>query len=316
MNTTEFEVAVREAGGIRDADPDYTSAVILRLGDRCLIENFAETVLKTRQGFWRQTVAYSVTAGQATYRLPRRALGGIIETAEIQYGSSGDFVPLVPVTPGRKYQRQTGARVHNYSLDGDDLTLRPTPTSTHTLRITYFLRPPTLQAAQATTAGYVTDVDTSARTVTMSANTTQVADPGPPLITAVGALASGTPVDIVRPSGRFELSLVDGSQTLSGLVLTFAAGTDLSRVAVGDRVRQAGYSDWPQLPLEQHQALADYTAAVIASNKGDHEKAKLLAGRASAAQNRMVSVSVPRAQAQSPALISRHSFLRQRTRRW
>lgn len=310
MNSTQLIAAVRQIS-TTDNDPDYDDAAILALLNSSLLDRFKAPMVTCRQGYWRQKKLITITAGQANYRVPRRTVDGVIEMVEIQDTSGGTFRPLVPQTQGQVYRYQRDGTPRAYAIDGDSINIRPTPTATATLRVTYPLMPSTLVAPQAVTAGYIFSAPSPGDlTLAMSATITVQVDPGPPRVDAPGNLASSVAIDIVRADGTFELSLVGVTQTLSTLTMTFPAGTDLSRVQVGDRVRQAGYSEWPCLPLGLHQALADYTAAVVLLNKGDLEKAKVFAGKASDAIERTVDVVTPRAKAQPPSLTPRYSYLR------
>ena len=314
MDSTEAIASVREIS-TTDEDPDYDDAAILRLLNKSLVERFTEAMITARSGYWRQKALIPITAGQPNYRVPRRAVNGIVEMVEIQDSTGGTFRMLAPMTPGRVYRYQGQGTPRAYAIDGDSINLRPEPTSAGaTLRVTYFLSPSTLVAPESITAGYVQAVDVSGLGVTITTIPALRVDPGPPIVSVAGDLVNGTPVDIVRPDGTFELSLVAVPVTLvdpvSAYNITFPVGTDLSRVQVGDRMRQAGYSEWPMLPLGLHQALCDYTAAIVLLNKGDVEKAKLFAGKSDSAIDRVVDVVVPRAKAQPPTLTPRFSFLR------
>jgi len=311
---------------LTDFDTDYDDDAILRLLNESLRDRFTHPLITARAGYWRQKALLSVEAGQPNYRIPYRAVDGIVEMVEIRDSEGSNFRSLVFQTQGRVYRYQGAGTPRVYAIDGDSINIRPTPSSSGaTLRVTYFVTPPTLVAAQPddvepfginNTPGYVNSVDTSTYEITLAALPTVETEAGPPVVNA-GDLYAGCAIDIIRPNGTFELSLVQTLvDTVVGTVITVPVGTDLSRVQEGDRVRQAGTSDWPQLPLGLHQALVDYTVAVILIQKGDVERAKYFAQKADNAVDRVVDVMVPRAKAQPPSITPRFSFLRRGNRRY
>lgn len=313
MNSTELIAAVREIATTTN-DPDYLDADILRLLNRALLDRFKHSLITSRQGFWRQKALIPITANQANYRVPRRAVDGIVEMVEIQYSAGGDFYPLTNRTPGQVTRNQGPGTPVAYAIDGDSINIRPTPTdASATLRVTYFLTPPTLVLPESNYLnGYVIGTNITNRTVNVANINVTIRDSaGPPPVGASAFIVGNHVLDIVRADGTYETSLVEVANSgVASNVISFPVGTDISRVQYGDRVRQAGYSEWPQLPEGLHQALADYTAGVVLLNKGDREKAKDFAGKAADAIDRTVDVITPRAKAQQPTLTPRYSFLR------
>lgn len=266
MNQTELLAAIREAAFLPTTTADWTDSVLLRLANAQQQQVFERAIVKARQGYWLKQSIVSAVEGKASYRIPARACSGGLERVQISYLGTGEWRDLDEVDEATAAMHelpsgQTGW-VERFCVRGDNLVLLPTPNSVSMqLRIHYYLRPARIAAAQTTPATYglITAVDTAARTITVSAVPESVTTSG-----AKTAITSGsTPIDVVGASGWYEAQLVGESQTLSGAVFTCTGSGDMSTIEVGDYVRAADQTDWPALPADFHQALADATALKV-----------------------------------------------------
>lgn len=229
-------------GRFDDSDTDYTDTRIRLELSNTLKDEFGPMVVNARDGagartgYWMKQLATTTTSGRSHYRLPYRALAGVAEAIELSDALSA-----------------------NYQLLGDQIVFVSVPTVGSTLLVTYYIRPSTLVAEQ--TIGKVLSVDTAAGSVIVNSL---------PLdrVTAATVL-TGDKFDIVHPNGWHELAVANVTATIAGSTLTFASGTDLSDVEVGDYVREADQTDWPCLPEEFHSTLNLLTAANITLSKGD-----------------------------------------------
>lgn len=275
MDDSEIIAAVRFAAGIPDAHPDYTDARIRTEINDTLQTVFGRSVIHSQGGYWKHYETQDLVAGTAHYQIPQRALVGGLKAVEVRPTGSDDYYPLEELTPEELAQRDTkSGRPRRYDLQGDFLRLMPNPDSSSAdLRCWYYLRPPKLVQEQ-TTAGIITSINTTTRVALMATTPTD-------RVTAA-AITSSSVVDVVSPTGTHEVHVVGASldDVTTDTSVTFASGTDLSRVKVGDAVRAADQTDWPCLPQEFHRTLADAAAAVmLAGGIGAIQKAGGLSGK-------------------------------------
>jgi hypothetical protein len=281
MRSDQLIVATRRAAFIPDAHSEYTDAVVLDELNRTMSNVFVKPVTTARSGFWVKTKNVPSVALRARYRLPARACG--IEAA--RWGdTTGRFTPLtlataaeVPIVQGDANSNIAIPR--QYDIAGDQLVMLPAPTAAgYTLQMEYYLRPSRFVPQQSTTLGggtvrgQITAVDTVARTITVNAL---------PFDEELGTPAAITSavqqIDVVHPSGWYEVALVGATQTIAALVITVGGTDTMQDIEVGDFVRAAEQTDWPALADEWHQTLCDATAVRIMLALGMTSKAGALA---------------------------------------
>lgn len=297
MNSSELITAVRLAGRLSDADPDYTDARILVELTDALNLKFARVIVAAREGYWLQQAVTTCTAGLSTYRIPPRAVTGGLEKVECSTDGS-TYYSLAPVDQRKAsaYENQSGTPAR-YEVLGDQVKLLPTPSSTYSVRMTYYIRPNALTALQ--TAGRITTIDTSARTLVVN--------------TAPSGVTTGTTlIDVVHPDGWHELALVGASQTLASTTFTLAAGTDMTRIAVGDYVVAAQTTYWPALPDDFHRTLSDIVAAVICVSLGKVDLAQALGTTIDSDLGRFRNLIQPRVRAAGRLIKPQYGGLRLR----
>ncbi len=291
MNVTELVTAVRVSGALPSADPTYTDARVREELGNALTTIFERPIVNSREGYWRKTRDYTITAGQPRYRVPPRAVAGTAETIEVFSGAT----PPIPA------DRRSPA----YTFQGDQIVFNSPPDAGLTLRVHYYLRPSALYALQLN-VGRVTAVHDTTKEVVVTAL---------PLNMITGLpIATGDRLDIVHPNGWHEAVVVDEASTVATLTLTFASTVDLSMVELGDYVRAAGQTDWPALPEDFHRTLVDATAMSILVSKGDLAKAQVYASKVGADLERFTDLLQPRVKDHPPATIPRAGILRGRSR--
>ncbi len=294
MRVDELVTAVRLAARIDDGDDDYTAARIRQELTDTLHTVFGGKVVAARSGYWLHRYEVDID-GSTSYRLPHRA--GAIESVEILDAGDAAYDVL-------------GDRVQ---FDDDN------PPSSGTLRVTYYVRPSLLVQEQTVDVGRVTACDPDALTVTVASV---------PIVDRVAAasVVSGDIVDIIHKNGWHELSLVGyaaNAPTLVSSTFTFPAGTDLSAVEVGDKVRAADQTEWPCIQDEYHRALAEITAANILRARGQFQKAEAIMAMMIGSQvepgplQRFADQIEPRVKAERQTCVPRVGVLRGRgLRRW
>ena len=282
MNTTDLLKRCRQAAFLEDTATDYTDSVILGQMYDQMLQLYERAVVKSRQGYWFQAQKIPVTAGLATYPIPARAVMNTMERVQIAYDSTLDFADLNRVDEGQAPNYELGVgqtgQPARYTTRGRNIVLLPLPdSSVYTLRVEFYCRPSRLVPAQsASTNGLITAVNNVSKTVTVSADTSSYDSAG-----SQTSMAAGTwSIDIISgngtPAGLLNLStdttdgnwhdfvITSASATASSHVWTFTDSTiDLSAVQVGDYIRAANQSEWPQISSDFHRTVADATADKI-----------------------------------------------------
>jgi hypothetical protein len=115
-------------------------------------------------------------------------------------------------------------------------------------------------------------------------------------VNSVPATITGNAVcDIIQPRDAFELALVDAPMTVdSPTQITVNPNFGLGRVEIGDYVRLADTSDWPQLPESFHPLLATLAAAIIADQRELDKRTERLAGKSGALMSKLEASLGPR----------------------
>ena len=307
MDDAALILATRLAARIATTHPDYTDDRVRQELTDALRTVFGEPIKSTGNGYGQQLHETPVTSGREVYRIPPRAMVGGLVTVEAQ-DDAGDVRQMFEVTQrDHAEQIQDPGEPLGFVDNADQLRLVPTPSvSNWILRQWYKLRASLI--VQNQTAGEITAVDAAALTVDINAV------PFDRITAAV--IATNDRVDIVAPDGSHELHLVEISITLAGFTITFPAGTDMTRIEVGDFVRARDQSEFPtMLPQEFHRTLADAAAVVILTDMGTSQKAAALAQKVQADVERMVEAMEPRVRDLATPFKPRYGPLRA-FRRW
>lgn len=288
MDTSDLLAMVRLQCLIEPTNVDYTDAVLLRELNNSLTTKFERMVLDAHANYWIQSIDLSTVAGNQEYRLPSRAIG--VSKIELGYASAATtgFIRLPQCSEDHIniFQTAAGGRdtPERFVMRGDRVFLDPPPSdSGFILRIWYYIRPSRLVPAQifvagtATPYGVITAINTATRAVTTNAI------PSYYPIAASSALPSPFPCDIIGAGGWRELQVVGENATVAGNVVTFTnTAIDLSSVQLGDVVRYADQTDWPQLPEDFHRCLADVSSIKVLIQRDYQQKAGGYAQDASA----------------------------------
>lgn len=290
MDDSEMLAAVRLSAGLPDSHPDYTDAQLRTEISDVLRTVFGAPIVKSKAGYWLQPYTTDLTSGTSVYQIPGRSMAQGLKHVEVRASSSDDFYPLREISQDDlgRLDTNTGPPVA-YVVYTDFVRLVPTPDDSNAdIRMWYYLRPSDLVQEQ-TTAGIITSINTSTRVALMATTPTDRS--------TASAITTSTTVDVVSTVGAHEVHVVGATLTnvTSDTSVTFASGTDLTRVVVGDAVRAQDQTDWPMLPQEFHRTLADVTAAVIlAGGIGSINMAQGLTGKAAEDLRRFTDLIEPR----------------------
>ena len=285
MNTAELIAQVRQAATLEDESTEFTDAEITRVMNQTMGSVFEPLIAQQRAGYWLHTLTRTLGTGNPYVRLHPRACA--LEQVDIRQGSN-DWQPLTEALDSelQDWPQRNYPVPQVYVVRGSTVTLQPAPGySDIQLRAKVIVRPNQLVTQQ--TSGRVVAVDTTARTISVS---------GTVLDQTTGTPVSGVlVVDVIEPRGNFERSLFDApAQALDSSTFQIGAGPNLSRVEIGDYVRVAGQTDWPQLPESFHHVLATATAGTICVRRDMADRAGTLGDIASSNLQRLIDHLSPR----------------------
>ena len=327
MRTDELITEIVRRAFIPDADDDFTSAVILKECNAVLPTVFTQMIVDSRAGYYLDDIIGTTVASTRRYRLPGRAIMGGLEKVEIA-NPNNEFLPVTEVTPydaGQLEGSYTSPALgfpRHYMMAGDQVHFYPCPDAAYAYRFRYYRRPNRLVSQQSSTLnsgtvrGQVTAVNTTARTVTVNVVPFDMESVAAGVITPAAITSGSCKIDIIHPDGWHELALTNATQTLAGSVFTIAGSATMEKIEVGDWVRAAEQSDWPQLPDDFHATLVDATAIQILTTKNLQDKAGGLAQKMGSDLQRFKAMLAPRVK-DSPRIIKpTFSRLHGRVRSW
>jgi hypothetical protein len=294
MRSDELITAALRASFIPASHPEYTSAVVLQELNRTFPNVFADPIIKTRGGYWLKQYNTVTVANRARYRIPARALAGGLERIELG-DASGNYYPLVEATPteipdAAGSSSSSAQQPQMYYVEGDQVVLLPMPAvAGMAIRMSYYLRPSRLVTSQSSTLGgdaVVRGQITSIANIAARQVTVNVLPFDQELAVPAALTTAVQRIDIVHAEGWHELALVGATQTIAGAVITIGGTDSLADVEAGDFVRVAEQTDWPCLPDEFHQTLADACGARFLQQMGALTKAAAMFAKVGIADER------------------------------
>lgn len=277
LTTADLLTEVRLRGNIPDtSDTDSANhdSNILRLATSIIWSRLVPAILSIREDYFTTSAEYVVTADEPRYRIPARAIGGVLRDVRIISGTAERSLPIIP----QERRKQTSAgTVEGYYVENDELVLYPKPQTTgDTLVVSYFLRPNRLIA---------------------TSSCSQVAAISPDVTTSGIADGSYTK-DFINALAPFEQYGVDQAITLDTNVVTGAPAD----VAVGDWIAPQGYTPIPNIPVEFFPILATMTAEVVLRAMGDSAGAAALRGEGVQDLTALLDMLSPRTQGELPKI--------------
>lgn len=271
-DTTALLSDIKERASLPDNDVRFTNALLLSAATKELREGIAPLLSNARSEHLVYPYSQAVTAGLATYRMPPRAVGGVLrdvafidesERAVRLRQLSADEIELI----GRTDNQGTP---YAYWLQGYKVVLVGEPNVAGTLSTPYYARPNKLilpTAASSTEAVILV----SSVTYNATLDTLTLVYQGVP---AAVMQVDGVSLDVVRATPGFE-TLATGAfavtETDPGAEWTFVlSGVEEDPgVVSGDYLCLAGQAPVPQAPVELHGLLAVRTARRLLKAVGD-----------------------------------------------
>jgi hypothetical protein len=223
----------------------FTTAEILALSNEVLDTYLLPDILSVREEYYVVSVDESITANQAAYDIPVRAIGMHLRDLWVVDGDSitANFPRVEPETVANG----GSGTPEGFYLKNNSIILVPYPaTTSKTLRKFFSLRPG--KHIETAAGAVIASINTGTNTVTVSSIPT--------------AWATGDTFDLIRKDGAQEPRAIDLTSTLvTGSSITLPSLPD--GLAVGDYVALAGETPLPHLPPEYRTVLAQGTAAEI-----------------------------------------------------
>jgi len=272
MDTTELAAWTREEATLSVNSTDYNQTKLIQLMNQTMSTVIEPIIANARSGYWCHTFTRTLGANNAIVRLPPRATPAI-EQADISTDGGATWAPLSLALESEIEEWANDYRASLYPvayyIRSSYVHLIPAAkVDTVQLRVKTLVKPSQLVAAQA--AGRITAFDYDTRIATVNALPVNA-------ITSA-TLATNDIVDVVEPRANFELATLDAVVTVVDPThVQFSPAYSTSKIEVGDYIRHANQSEWPQLPETFHSIIGSITAVPICRQRDLLERASTLA---------------------------------------
>ena len=257
--TTDLIKSVRVRGMFPDSSQGTLSADnILLIANEELRLSIVPMILSAREKYYETYVDYNLTANQAMYAIPERAVGGL--ASMVQFIVNQNIITLNPFDPNAAATTVSGMYPKGFYFENDHIVIYPTPSSTQgVVRVRYYQRPSILE--QTINCAQITTVDQPNGTVTVSSYPS--------------TWASGMKVDFVNNNTPHSPYGVDTEivQISAGNVFSFGT-LPLNRegalaVKKYDWLALANYTPLPEIMSEFFPLLAQATVVKLLEALGD-----------------------------------------------
>lgn len=292
--TTDLLSDIRRKGRIPSADPTYTDAALLREADDAVSERFVEPIFGVSENYFVRTKSFNVTADDATYRLPERAVGDAIVNVEyVDSGGTTRRLNHYHINERHTLNDEGGATPEGVVIEGNEIVAIPTPNATTgTLRVKYMTR-----------RGKFVAVASAMQITAIAGNVLSGNAPS--------GWTTATEVDLIQQNPGFDTLDVDRalSAVSAGVSVTLSA-TPPDDLAVGDWVAVAWQTPIIQLPVELHSPLVWAVASAFREQIDDQQAAERFLRRAEDGIQRAVNIMTPRVKGISRKVHNQQSFIR------
>lgn len=266
--TTDFAAAVQRRAAIPTSQSTFSAADLYALGDEETRSKLVPLVCKNIEEYYVQNLDYALTANQAAYQIPTRAIASALRDVEIvQSTDTESRTPLERLAREDLYSSVGGnyrftIKKNGFYVQGNQVIIYPQPTITQNiLRLSYYCRPN--QLVDPTACGQILSIDPSTNTIVLSSS-------------APSTFSASTPMDLISARPSFDWWTQD--VTPSSITTTTAANDTLvfsaalpSNLAVGDYVCLAGQSCVVQVPVELQPLLIQYVTVRVLSSQADQQ---------------------------------------------
>lgn len=250
------------------------------------------------EDYFVQKTSVPILQGVENYQIPPRAIGRKLREIKI-FSDSGVRSDFPKISIEREHLYQSPSTPYGFHFYGDCVQLVPTPSSDgYSLQLWWFLSPGKLVTLSS--AGLVTGVTGDDVTLASVPSTFTV----------------GKAIDCVQGvTGNRYLGIDNPITGVAGNVISFAAGTVPSTLALGDYLSLAGQSPVLQVPEEASPYLEAITAYDALYAISDFEGQKALSPTIKEHKANLLSLLAPRISGEPNIIINDRSLLRGRSSR-
>lgn len=241
--TTDLISEVKLIGSFPTSNSLFSNDNFLTFLNREQLTTIVPLLNKVNEEYFITEKDYSITANQANYRIPKRAV--VSQLRDIQLiSANGTVTKLTRLYEDNRSSTNNGER--GYYIKGNEILLSPTPIqSVDTLRMIYMRRPSSFVLPSA--CAQIISIDTVLNQVVVSS--------------LPSTMATSTVIDFVQADSPYDLLTMDSSiVSVSGTTLSFASLP--SDLAVNDYICLAGQSCVPMIPQELVPLLVQVTLCV------------------------------------------------------
>lgn len=266
--TSDFATAVKRRAAIPDSQSTFDSTALYALGDEEIRSKLLPLILRNIEDFYTTSYDYSITANQAGYQIPTRAVAASLRDVEIVQSTDTQLrTPLERIAPEDLYSVTTGnyrIQKTGFYLRGNQVIMYPAPTVTQDLlRLSYSCRPNRL--VDSTECGKILSINTSTNTVIIDT-------------AAPSTFSVSQPLDFINAQPHFDWWAQDQTP-LSFSTTTYANDTIVfsslpTGLAVGDYLCLTGESCIVQVPVELQPLLIQYVVVRVLSAQTDSQALK------------------------------------------
>lgn len=271
---TDFLALVRQYGMLPSTTSNGTAdADILTVADEELRTRMAPLIVSSNTETWVTRQRVPLTASQAVYRIPKRAVGGRLREIGLKR-ADGSFKNLRRIEIEHSYNlsADTAGEPEVFLVRGENVWLFPKPVATSGwLQMEFYARPGRLTATSPSGYAILTRNDTTRELGTTS----------PPITVGTAGYC-----DIVRASSGYGAIAVDvlGAQT-QPFLSSFAVTNDYEypdeiATVVGDYLFPADSCFVIPLPVELHGVFVHYVVASLKRQLNDQSSAAIFEGTA------------------------------------
>ena len=251
LNDTNLLQSIKRSISVPDNQARYSDPDLIALANEEIHITVLPEIMKLRQSYLVYRTDISLVANQASYQIPRRAVGrGIYDLQYYPVASGTEKLNLPLISHQDSHLYTSPGEPIGYRLEGDKIILMPEPVSAvGKLEVAFLLSPnkvtPLSESYQITNINRTTGVITVASTID-------------------AALASSQVFDFVSyRESTVPISLSVDPTSFGGTTFTFSPSDIPTELVDGDYITLEGNSPFISLPQEVHQVVSAAVACRV-----------------------------------------------------
>jgi len=292
--TTGLVQRVKDWAAIPTSQPAFSTATLLRFLSDELHANIAPYIQNMRSEYFIKTLTYSISTANASYLIPKSAVGGTVREIK-RIDSSSNEINVRQLSINSLLTK--GSIIWSDSefafyLEGNYVVLKNySDLTSESIKMYYARRPSTLVGTSA--CAIISAITTATNTVTCTA--------------VPSAWTSASKVDLVQGSPPFEVFTEDASVTVAGTDITFSSLP--TGLAVGDYVTLTGESPVAQIPWEAMPMLCQATVIKILESQDDTSGLEKAVAKYKEYSKRLMDIMIPRVEGELKEITNEESFI-------